>query len=108
MSHIGDAIQPRFEQCRCDGCKYGRRPGTGAVLYMGPDSVRRLELAAIRDGRYEDIDAGFDQVQAHYLTGFSSAARNFARAMEPLWRAERTLRRMRAAQEPTVAMEAVR
>lgn len=108
MSHIGDAIQPRFEPCRCDACKYGHAPGAGAVLDMRPGVSRRLELSAIRDGRYDDIDAEFDEVQAHYVTGFAAAARNFARAMEPLRQAERVMRRTVAAQEPTVAMEAVR
>ncbi len=106
MNPIGDTLQPRFTNspCRCDGCKYGHIPDAGAVLDMSPGVTRRLELAAIRDGRYVDIDALFDEVQAHYVTGFASAARHFNRAMEPLRQAVRAM----SAQEPTVAMEAVR
>lgn len=88
MSHIGDAIQPRYTPCRCDSCKYGNTPGTGVALDVRAGVVRQLELAAIRDGRYADIDAEFDQAQARSDTGFAAAARNVTRALEPAWRME--------------------
>lgn len=106
MSHIGNAIQSRFEPCRCDACKYGKNPGTGVSLDVRPGVARRLELAAIRDGRYADIDAEFDQVQARYMTGFAAAARHVIRTLEPVWRAEEA-RLARIAQQPTQQMGAV-
>lgn len=108
MNPIGDALQPRFEPCRCDSCKYGRTPGTGVVLDMRPGVARRLELAAIRDGRYDDIDAGFDAVVAHYVNDLAAVERKVSRALEPVWQSLFAARKARAAQEPTVAMEAVR
>ena len=104
MSHIGDAIQPRFEPCRCDEHKYGKNPGTDAVLYAGSDAVDLMILAAKRDGRYEDIDAGFDAVQARAHVAFNASARKFSAALLPVWRRYEAL--MLA--QPTVAMEAVR
>ena len=104
MSHIGDALEPRYTPCRCDSCKYGRKPGTDAVLYAGKDAVDLMILAGRRDGRYEDIEAGFDAVQARAHVEFSATARKFSAALLPVWRRYEAL--MLA--QPTVAMEAVR
>jgi hypothetical protein len=75
------------EACRCPEHKYGRRPGTDAVLYSGPDAVMLLTHAAIRDGRYEDIGADFDEVQHSIHASFDASERRFARALAPVWRA---------------------
>ena len=104
MSHIGDSLQSRFEPCRCDACKYGKTPGADAVLYCGSDAVDLMILAGKRDGRYEDIEAGFDAVQARAHVEFSATARKFSAALLPVWRRYEAL--MLA--QPTVAMEAVR
>jgi len=104
MSHIGDAIQPRFEPCRCDSCKYGSTPGADAVLYAGEDAVDLMILAAKRDGRYEDIDAFADAATARAHVELNATARKFSAALLPVWRRYEAL--MLA--QPTVAMEAVR
>jgi hypothetical protein len=56
------------------------------VLYSGPDAVHLMEAAAIRDGRYEDIHAGFDAARARAHVSLNSAARRFDAALAPVWR----------------------
>ncbi len=77
---------PAVPACRCEQCRYGRRPAADAVLYAGPDAVHLLERAAIRDGRYEDIHAGFDAARARAHVGLNAAERNFTAALAPVWR----------------------
>jgi hypothetical protein len=77
---------PAVPACRCEWCRYGRRPAADAVLYAGPDAVHLLERAAIRDGRYEDIPAGFDAVGARAHVGLNTVERRFAAALAPVWR----------------------
>ena len=45
------------DPCRCDEHKYGQRPGNGLILHTGPDVVNLMIDRALRDGRYEDIEA---------------------------------------------------
>jgi hypothetical protein len=48
--------RPAPEPCRCDECTR-HCPGTGVVLYAGPDAVSMLTGRALRDGWYEDVEA---------------------------------------------------
>jgi hypothetical protein len=69
--------------CRCPQCKYVQDPpGTGLVLYTGPDAVETLVEAGIRDGWYDDIDALFDDVTLAAEHRFTAAERNSYRAIE--------------------------
>ena len=45
------------EACRCDEHKYGQVPGRGTILHAGSETVGMLVDRAVRDGRYEDIEA---------------------------------------------------
>jgi hypothetical protein len=42
--------------------------------------------AAIRDGRYVDIDAAFDAVVERASTGFTAASRHVFRTLDPVMR----------------------
>lgn len=66
-------------QCRCDACKYGRRPGAGVVLYSRPGSADLLWALDVRDGRYEDIEGLFDGAWRRSRQGFEAASRNVRR-----------------------------
>ena len=81
-------------RCRCPSCKYGRAPGTDAVLYARPDAVWLLERAAIRDGRYEDSEAFGARVHYRVLADFDAAAE---RCRAKLGRAWEQITQMRAA-----------
>ncbi len=104
MNPIGDALQVRFEPCRCDACKYGKTPGADAVLYCGSDAVDLMILAAKRDGRYEDIHAYADAAVARAHVELNATARKVTAALLPVWRRYEAL----MLSQPTVAMEAVR
>lgn len=69
-------------ECRCDQCKYTSTPGTDAVLYTGPDTVRISIRAAVRDGRYEDIPAYCDAAVARAHLSLNDTARRIRRNME--------------------------
>ena len=71
--------------CKCDGCRYGNVPGADAVLYTGPDAMWLLWRAAIRDGRYDDIDAYAEDVAPYLIHAPAIAtARRIHRSIEPL------------------------
>ena len=79
-------VQPATPpQCRCDAHKYGRNPGTDAVLYAGPDAVMLMVNAAIRDGRYDDIGADIDARQHSIHADFDAVGRRFGRKLAPVW-----------------------
>ena len=85
---------PVPQPCGCDECKYAQSPpGAGVVLYTGPDVTETLLNAAIRDGRYEDIEARFDDIEIAAESRFSAAERNAWRTIESGYRrAEAVLR----------------
>jgi hypothetical protein len=53
--------------CGCDECQ--RDPGASVVTYAETDSVDLLWQAAIRDGRYEDIDAYAEETAVANIHG---------------------------------------
>jgi hypothetical protein len=71
--------------CTCEDCRAVRPPSAAvAVLYAQPDAVWLTWRAAIRDGRYDDIDALFDAVDERARTGFAAAERHARRALGPV------------------------
>lgn len=77
-----EPMEPGGPPCRCDEHKYGQRPGAGVVLYAGPDVVETSWLAALRDGRYEDIDAYADLAEMRIEAEFEAHERNAWRTIE--------------------------
>jgi hypothetical protein len=79
------ATEPEPQACRCDDCKYGKTPGTGAVLYAGPDAVHLRERAAIREGRMEDATAYGVQAHLHVNADFDAAAHHIRATLAAGW-----------------------
>ena len=79
--------------CRCDQCKTVRPPAPAlAVLYAQPDAVWLGIRAAVREGRYADIDAAFDDATERCRKGFAAASRHVFRALDPVARQVEALR----------------
>ncbi len=78
------AARPYVQQPRPE---HARHPGTEAVLYAGPDAVLLMILAAIRDGRYEDIHAYADEAQHAIHARFDAVQRHARRTLAPAVRA---------------------